>query len=196
MIALTSSSLGDSPGGGLCEERSSHANSCPGNRESIETPGCYGAGKGRQDAGSFRSYIRGSGYASAPRERKERQETGWWPETEQSPAVSTRVSGSDIWGKFPQGLVGEQINDLQLPLQLRQGSSFLPLPQLGKGGPERKPMYYVPYSLTNNPSQRGQCPIWQNLHVSQSCLISSQMCIPLKPQALLQALPHGTSSFL
>lgn len=69
-------------------ERSSHANSCPGNKKSTETPGRYRAGKGRQDVGSFRSYIRGSGRTSARRERKECQETGWWPEAEQSPAVS------------------------------------------------------------------------------------------------------------
>lgn len=37
----------------MCEERSSHGNSFPGNKESIERPGCYGAGKERQDSGSF-----------------------------------------------------------------------------------------------------------------------------------------------
>lgn len=37
----------------MCEERSSHGNSFPGNKESVERPGCYGAGKGRQEAGSF-----------------------------------------------------------------------------------------------------------------------------------------------
>lgn len=38
----------------MCDERSSHGNSFPGNKESVERPGCYGAGKGRQEAGSFR----------------------------------------------------------------------------------------------------------------------------------------------
>lgn len=37
----------------MCEERSSHGNSFPGNKESVERPACYGAGKGRQEAGSF-----------------------------------------------------------------------------------------------------------------------------------------------
>lgn len=37
----------------MCEERSSHGNSFPGNKESVERPGCYGAGKGRQEADSF-----------------------------------------------------------------------------------------------------------------------------------------------
>lgn len=92
------------------EKRASHGTASLGTRGPLRDLGPMG--QGREDRMQAASIVtsRGRGPNSAPRERGQQQERGWW---QQSPTVSIWVNGSDIWGRYPWGLADEQVNDLQ-----------------------------------------------------------------------------------
>lgn len=87
---------------------------------------------------------------------------------------SIRVNGSDIWGRCPWGLPGEQGNDPQQPAWLTAGSCLCTCLALGRRNREKTPAmcsynlshdHYSPVrSVMSLPHrwahvQRGHCPM-------------------------------------